>query len=89
MTFLAFEESGGAFNWAIVGASRDRLMQSASLASCAESTLAARLVRCTPGSVPFEDSADDIPPRSSPPPAPRRETVTVRRDDLGCRALAG
>jgi hypothetical protein len=78
MKFLAFEENGGAFHWAIVAASRDRLVQSASFASCEEATLAAGIVRCGAGSVPFEDRADDIPPLEL---AARRETATVR-DDL-------
>lgn len=33
MKFLAFEENGGAFHWAIVAASSDRLVQSASSVS--------------------------------------------------------
>ena len=78
MKFLAFEENGGAFHWAIVAASRDRLVQSPSSASCEEATLAAGIVRCGAGSVPVEDRADDITALEL---AGRRETATVR-DDL-------
>jgi hypothetical protein len=77
MKFRSFGESGGAVNWAIVAASRDRLAHSASVASCEEATRAAGIVRCGAGSVPFEDRAQDIPRSSSPPAARRRRCETI------------
>ena len=77
MKFLAFEENSGAFHWAIVAASRDRRVQSASFASCEDATVAAGIVRCGAGSVPFEDRADGTPPLEL---VARRETATMQHD---------
>ena len=78
MKFLAFEENGGAFHWAIVAASGDPLVQSASFASYEGAIQAAGIVPCGAGSAPFEDRTDDTPPLEL---AARRETATVQ-DDL-------
>jgi uncharacterized protein YegP (UPF0339 family) len=78
MKFLAFEENGGAFHWAIVATSSDPLVQSASFASYEGAKQAAGIVPSRSGAAPFEDRADDTPPLEL---AARRETPTVR-DDL-------
>ena len=78
MKFLVFEDNGGAFHWAIVAASGERLVKSASFASFEEAKQAAGIVRDGAGSAPFEHRADDRPPLEL---ATRRETATVR-DDL-------
>jgi hypothetical protein len=77
MKFLAFEENGGAFHWAIVAASSDPLVQSASFASYEGVKQAAGIVPCGAGSAPFEDRANDAPPLGL---AARPETPTVRHD---------
>src|SRR5207302_8085112 len=45
MEFLSFEDNGGAFHWAIVAASGDRLVQSATFTSYEEAKQAAGVVR--------------------------------------------
>ena|ERR1700729_1375458 len=77
MKFLAFEENGGAFHWAIVAASGNRLVQSASFASDEGAIQAAGIVRPGSGSAPSEDRVDGTPPLQL---AARPETATVRRD---------
>jgi hypothetical protein len=79
MKFLAFEENGGAFHWAIVATSSDPLVQSASFASCEGAKQVAGIVPSSrSGAALFEDRAGDTPPLEL---AARRETPTVR-DDL-------
>jgi hypothetical protein len=77
MKFLAFEENGGAFHWAIVPASSDCLVQSASSASYEGAKQAAGIVPSPSGAAPFEDRADDSPPLEV---AARREAAMVRHD---------
>jgi hypothetical protein len=78
MKFLSFEENGGAFHWAIVAASGDRVVESATLASYEEAKEAAGIARSGAVPAPFENSADDPAPLEL---AARRETATVT-DDL-------
>jgi hypothetical protein len=78
MKFLTFEENYGAFHWAIVAASGDRLVQSVNYGSYEEARLAAGVVRPGAGAAPFEDRANDSPPIEL---AARRGTATMR-DDL-------
>lgn len=76
--FLSFEENCGAFHWAIVAASGDRLVRSANYASDGEARRTAGVVPPGAGAAPFEDRASDSPRLEL---AARRETGTVR-DDL-------
>jgi hypothetical protein len=78
MKFLSFEEGGGAFHWAIVAASGDRAVESATLVSYEEAKQAASVVRSGVVSAPFENGAHDRAPLEL---AARRETATVT-DDL-------
>ncbi len=78
MKFLTFEENYGAFHWAIVVASGDRLVRSANYASYKETRLAGGVVRPGAGAAPFEDRANDSPPIEL---AARPETAMIR-DDL-------
>lgn len=78
MKFLSFEENGGAFHWAIVAASGDRLLQSATFVSYEQAKQAAGVVRSGAVSAPFEHRADAPAPLEL---AGRRETATVT-DDL-------
>ena len=75
MKFLTFEENCGAFHWAIVAASGDRLVQSANYASYEEARLATGIVRPGAGAAPFEDRANDSPPIEL---AAHRGTAPVR-----------
>ena len=59
MKFLAFEENGGAFHWAIVATGSDRLVKSASSASCEEAKHPAGTVPSRSGAAPFEERAAD------------------------------
>jgi hypothetical protein len=59
MRFLGFEANGGAFHWAIIAASGDRLMPSATLACYEEAKQAARVVRTGEVPAPFENRAGD------------------------------
>jgi hypothetical protein len=72
--FLSFEENGGAFHWAIIAASGDRVVESATLVSYEEAKQASGVVRSGAVSAPFENSADD-PARLEL--AARRETATM------------
>jgi hypothetical protein len=76
--FLSFEEDGGAFHWAIVAASADRLIPSATFASYEEATQAAGVVRTGAVSAPFDKQADDPAPLEL---AARRRRATGA-DDL-------
>jgi uncharacterized protein YegP (UPF0339 family) len=78
MEFLIFEENGGAFHWAIVAASGDDLVQSATFGSYEEAKQAARVVRSGAVSAPFENREADPAPLEL---AARRVTATVT-DDL-------
>ena len=78
MKFLGFEDNGGVFHWAIVGASGDRLVQAATFVSYEEAKQAAGVVRSGAVSAPSENRADDAAPVAL---AARRETATVT-DDL-------
>ncbi len=78
MKFLSFEENGGAFHWAIVAASGDRFVPSATFASYEEARQAAGVVRSGAITAPFENRADDPAALEF---AARRETVTAA-DDL-------
>jgi uncharacterized protein YegP (UPF0339 family) len=62
MKFLSFEDNGGAFHWALVAASGDHLVQSASFVSYEQAKQAAGVVRSGAVSAPFEDRADDPAP---------------------------
>lgn len=77
MKFLAFEENGGAFHWAIVAATSDRFVQSASSASYEGAKQAAGIVPSRSGAAPFEDRADDSLPLEV---AARPEAAVVRHD---------
>jgi hypothetical protein len=61
MRFLSFEENGGAFHWAIVAASGDHLVPSATFLSYKEAKQAGRVVRS--GTVParFENREAGLP----------------------------
>jgi hypothetical protein len=76
--FLSFEENGGAFHWAIVAASGDRLVPSATFMSYQQAKQAAGVVRSGTVSAPFDNGADD-PARLEL--AARRQTATAA-DDL-------
>jgi hypothetical protein len=76
--FLSFEENGGAFHWAIVAASADRLIPSATSESYEEATQAAGVVRTGAVPAPFENRADGPAPLEL---AARRERATAA-DDL-------
>ncbi len=78
MKFLVFEDNGGAYHWALVVASGERLVESASFASYEEAKHAAGVVRRGAGSAPFENRANDP---GTPELAGRREMAMVR-DDL-------
>ena len=52
--FLMFEENGRAFHWAIVAASGDHLVPSATFASYEEAKQLARVVRSGAVPAPFE-----------------------------------
>jgi uncharacterized protein YegP (UPF0339 family) len=78
MKFRIFEDNSGAYHWAIVAASGDCLVRSASFASYEAAKQAAGVVRRGAGSASFEDRADDPAPLEL---AARGETATVR-DDL-------
>jgi hypothetical protein len=78
LQFLSFEDNGGAFHWAIIGASGDRLVQAATYASYEQAKQTAGVVRSGAVSAPFENRADD-PARLEL--AARRKTATVT-DDL-------
>jgi uncharacterized protein YegP (UPF0339 family) len=75
--FLVFEENGGAFHWAIVAASGDHLVQSATFGSYVEAKQAARVVRSGAVSAPFENREAD-PARLEL--AVSREMATVTGD---------
>jgi hypothetical protein len=77
MKFLAFEENGGAFHWAIFAATSDRLVQSASSASYEGAKQAGGIVPARSGAAPFEDRANDSHPLEV---AARREAAMVRHD---------
>jgi hypothetical protein len=85
MKFLAFEENGGDFHWAIVAASGDRLVQSASFPSYEGAKQAAGIVPCGSGAAPREDRPDDPPPLAL---AARPETATIRHELDAERGLA-
>jgi uncharacterized protein YegP (UPF0339 family) len=57
MEFLSFEDNAGAFHWAIVAATGDRLVPSATFASYEEAKRAARVVRSGAVSAPFSPHA--------------------------------
>jgi len=78
MSFVVFEDNGGAYHWAIVAASGERLVKSASFASYEEAKQAAGVVHRGAGSASFEHRADGRAPTEL---AARRATATVR-DDL-------
>ena|SRR6478672_1427623 len=77
MQFLAFEENGGAFHWAIVATGSDRLVQSANSASHERAKHSAGIVPSRSGAAPFEDRADDTLQLEL---ATRPEAATVRHD---------
>jgi hypothetical protein len=52
MRFLSFEDNGGAFHWAVVATSADRLVPSATFASYEEAKQAAGVVRSGAVSAP-------------------------------------
>ncbi len=56
--FLSFEENGGAFHWAIIAASGERLVPPATSASYEAAKQAAGVVRSGAVSAPFENRAD-------------------------------
>jgi hypothetical protein len=74
LKFLSFEDNGGAFHWAIIGASGDRLAQAATSASYEDAKQAAGVVRSGTVSAPFENRADD---RARLELTARRKTATV------------
>jgi uncharacterized protein YegP (UPF0339 family) len=78
MQFLSFEDNGGAFHWALVAASGDHLVQSASFVSYEQAKQAAGVVRSGAVSAPFENRADDPAPLEL---GAHGETATVT-DDL-------
>jgi hypothetical protein len=78
LKFLSFEDNGGAFHWAIIGASGDRPGESATSASYEQAKQAAGVVCSGVVSAPFEHRADDPARREL---AARRKTATVT-DDL-------
>ena len=93
--FLIFEDNGGAYHWAIITASGDRLVQSASFASYEQAKQAAGIVRRGAGSARFEDRTGDThplelapplklaPPPSSPPARRRRRCETISMQSVG------
>jgi uncharacterized protein YegP (UPF0339 family) len=83
--FLVFEESGGAFHWAIVAASGDHLAQSATFVSYEEAKQAARVVRSGAVSAPSDNREAESARLEL---AARRETATVT-DDLDAERRAG
>jgi hypothetical protein len=78
MRFLGFEDNGGVFHWAIVGASGDRRVQAATFVSYEEAKQSAGVVRSGAIPAPSENRADDAAPLQL---AARRQTATVT-DDL-------
>jgi hypothetical protein len=89
MKFLSFEENGGDFHWAIVTASGDDRVQSATLVSYEEAKQAAGVVCSGAVSAPLENREAD-PARLEL--AARGETATVTHDpdrnDLAHRPAA-
>jgi uncharacterized protein YegP (UPF0339 family) len=83
MQFLSFEDNGGAFHWALVAASGDHLVQSASFVSYEQAKQAAGVVRSGAVSAPFENRADDPAPLElgahRPIPAPSADTLCACR----------
>ena len=69
MEFLVLEDNGGAFHWAIVAASGERLVQSASFASYEEAKQAAGIVRPGAGVSAVRGPRGRQPRRSNSPPA--------------------
>jgi len=78
MELLVFEENGGAFHWAIVAATGDHLVPSATFVCYEEAKQVARVVRSGAVPAPFEIRKADPAPLEL---AARAKTATVT-DDL-------
>jgi uncharacterized protein YegP (UPF0339 family) len=78
MTFLVFEDNGGAYHWAIVADGGETLARSASFGSYEEAKQAARTVHDGASSARFEDSSSDTGPLD----LPARRDAAMARDRL-------
>jgi uncharacterized protein YegP (UPF0339 family) len=61
-SFRIFEDNGGAYRWRLVSGDGATIAQSGSFTSYEEAEQAARIVRSSAGTAPFEQSASDTPP---------------------------
>ena len=71
MELLVFEENGGAFHWAIVAATGDHLVPSATFVCYEEAKQVARVVRSGAVTAPFENRKADPAPLETRCPARR------------------
>jgi uncharacterized protein YegP (UPF0339 family) len=75
MTFLIYEDNGGAYHWAIVADGGETVAQSASFGSYEKAKRAARIVHRGASSASFEHRSGDTPPVDLPA---RRDAATAR-----------